>query len=228
MLLMKHNRRENALPEEWRIRKMYPEDRRHDGVRYRYDHRMEPYAYYDERIHGGEPEMRNYRRYSDGRFAPKSSMEYPEYDEYPDYEDEMRPIGFRDDDAYMGDTSYVGDKTHGSERTMGYASSTHTGRMTKDIADEWLHNMQNADGTTGPHWTFEQCKQVMQQHNMNCDPVEFWVAMNAVYSDFCKVNEKHGIRNIDYYVDAACAFWLEDKDAVKNKETAYYRYVVKH
>ena len=40
-------------------------------------------------------------------------MEYPEYDEYPDYEDEMRPIGFRDDDAYMGDTSYVGDKTHG-------------------------------------------------------------------------------------------------------------------
>lgn len=101
MLLMQHTRRENASPEEWRIRKTYPEDRQHYGVRYRYNH-IEPYGYYDERIHGGEPEMRNYRRYSDGRFAPKSNMEYPEYDEYPDYEDEMRPIGFRDDDAYIG------------------------------------------------------------------------------------------------------------------------------
>ena len=100
--------------------------------------------------------------------------------------------------------------------------------FTEEDAKAWTAKMENEDGTTGPHWTFEQCKQVMQQHNMNCDPVEFWVAMNAVYSDFCKVNEKHGIRNIDYYVDAACAFWLEDKDAVKNKEAAYYRYVVRH
>lgn len=227
MLLMR-NRRENASPEEWRIRKMYPEDRRHDGVRYHYDHHMEPYAYYDERIHGGEPEMRRYHRDSDGRFAPRSSTEWPEYDERLEYEGEMRTIGFRDDDAYMGDASFVGDPTRGSERTMGYASSTNAGRMTKDMAEEWLHGMQNADGTTGPHWTFEQCKQVMQQRGMSCDPVEFWVAMNAEYSDRCKVNEQHGIRNIDFYVDSACAFWLEDKDAVKNKEAAYYRYVVKH
>lgn len=101
MLLMQRGRKENASPEEWRIRKMYPEDRHHYGVRYHYGN-MEPYDYYDERIHGGEPEMRTYRRYSDGRFAPKNSVAWPRYDEYPDYEDEMRPIGFRDDDAYMG------------------------------------------------------------------------------------------------------------------------------
>ena len=121
-----------------------------------------------------------------------------------------------------------GQEANALEVNLGAADELARQLRLRDMADEWMHNMQNADGTTGPHWTFEQCKQVMQQHNMNCDPVEFWVAMNAVYSDFCKVNEKHGIRNIDYYVDAACAFWLEDKDAVKNKETAYYLYVVKH
>lgn len=227
MLLMQRGRKENASPEEWRIRKMYPEDRHHYGVRYHYGN-MEPYDYYDERIHGGEPEMRSYRRYSDGRFAPKNSVAWPRYDEHPDYEDEMRPIGFRDDDAYMGDTSFVGDKTRGSERSMGYAASANAGRMTKSMAEEWLHSMQNADGTTGPHWTFEQCKQVMQQRGLDCDPVEFWVAMNAEYSDRCAVNEKHGMRSIDFYADSACAFWLNDKDAVKDKEAAYYKYVVKH
>lgn len=111
---------------------------------------------------------------------------------------------------------------------MGYAASANAGRMTKSMAEEWLHSMQNADGTTGPHWTFEQCKQVMQQRGLDCDPVEFWVAMNAEYSDRCAVNEKHGMRSIDFYADSACAFWLNDKDAVKDKEAAYYKYVVKH
>ena len=75
MLLMQHTRRENASPEEWRIRKAYPENREHYGVRYEmprnryidpygYD---EPQSYYDERFHGGrEPEMRGYTRYSNG------------------------------------------------------------------------------------------------------------------------------------------------------------------
>ena len=219
MLLMQHNRRENLSPEEWRIRKMYPEDRQHYGARYRYNH-MEPYGYYDERIHGNEPEMRNYRRYSDGRFAPKSSLEYPEYDEHSGYSDEMRPIGFRDDESRTDGVSYIRDYRNERNRSAE--------KMDKATAEEWMRNLKNADGTTGAHWTIEQCKQVMQQHNMNCDPVEFWVAMNTLYSDLCKVNEKHGIRNIDYYVDAACAFWLYDNDAVKDKETAYYHYIVKH
>lgn len=227
MLLMKHNRRENALPEEWRIRKMYPEDRRHDGVRYRYDHRMEPYAYYDERIHGGEPEMRNYRRYSDGRFAPKSSMEYPEYDEYPDYEDEMRPIGFRDDDAYMGDTSYVGDKTRGSDKQLGYARGSGA-KLNREMAERWVRGMKNADGSTGEHWTMEQTSAIMERHGLRCNPVKFWVAMNAVYSDLSEVAERHGVGNDEFYADMAKSFWLCDKDAVEDKLAAYYENVVKH
>ena len=126
MLLMQRNRRSDFAPEEWRTRKAYPEDRQHYGVRYRYNH-IEPYgydepqSYYDERFHGGrELEMRGYTRYSNGRFAPHSSAEYPEYDEMPTYHEEgMRPIGFRDEPMRMGDTSYVGDKTHGSDKQLG-------------------------------------------------------------------------------------------------------------
>jgi hypothetical protein len=54
--------------------------------------------------------------------------------------------------------------------------------------------------------------------------------MNAEYSDRAVCNRKHGINddNIGYYVDAAMAFWLNDSDAVSDKEAAYYEHVVKH
>ncbi len=99
--------------------KTYPEDASITGVRYRYNH-VEPYGYYDERIHGGEPEMRNYRRYSDGRFAPKSSMEYPSMTSTPIMRTRCALLAFV---TMMLTWGYFlcGDKTHGSERTMGYA-----------------------------------------------------------------------------------------------------------
>ena len=88
--------------------------------------------------------------------------------------------------------------------------------------------MQNADGTHGAHWTMEQVNRIMQQKGLDVNPTEFWAAMNATYSDLCKVASKHGIDNIDFYTDVATAFWLKDKDAVRDKLAAYYEYVVKH
>lgn len=98
----------------------------------------------------------------------------------------------------------------------------------KRTAEEWAKNMQNEDGTTGPHWTMEQTKQVQAQKGIDCDPVKFWVAMNASYSDLCKFFKKHNINSIDAYVDYALAFWFDDKDAQKDKLERYYQYVVKH
>lgn len=208
----------------------YPESKfRDDRGREHYDNgryapmsrMIEPYSHHDEREHSGEPMSRGYHRYSDGRFAPRSRWDGHMPPVYYEEDDYMNPIGFRDD--------YVGDDLHGtSERMMGHAYGSGAGKMDRETAEEWMRHLKNADGTTGPHWTMEQCKQVMQQRGLNCDPVEFWVAMNAEYSDRCKVNEAHGIRNIDFYVDSAKAFWLDDKDAVSNKEAAYYAYVVKH
>ena len=91
-----------------------------------------------------------------------------------------------------------------------------------------MRQMQNADGTHGAHWTMEQVNRIMQQKGLDVNPTEFWAAMNATYSDLCKVASKHGIDNIDFYTDVATAFWLKDKDAVRDKLAAYYEYVVKH
>lgn len=195
-----------------------------------------------------EPEN---RRYSDGRFAPRSRYdmryndrmddryrtEYRMDDRYrkgekyriedyipPVYRgDEMNRIGFRDHD-----TSYVGDPVHERrDKMMGHASG-YGEKLDRETAERWMRSMENADGSTGAHWTKEQTNKIMQQKGIEHDPIEFWAAMNATYSDFCKVSAKYGVDNIDYYVDLACAFWLKDKDAVKDKLATYYEYVVKH
>ena len=216
MLLMQRNRRSDF------------EGREHYGVRYdmprsRY---IEPYGYdeplgyYDERIHGREPEM---RRYSNGRFAPRSSAEWPEYDDMPASANrDMRPIGFRD-----GSTSYVGDETRGTEKRMGYAKGEGA-RLNRQTAEKWVRGMKNADGSTGEHWTMEQTSAIMERHGLRCNPVKFWVAMNAVFSDLSEVAEKHGVGNEEFYADMAKSFWLCDRDAVEDKLGAYYENVVRH
>lgn len=216
MLLMQRNRRSDF------------EGREHYGVRYEmprsryiepygYD---EPLSYYDERIHGREPEM---RRYSNGRFAPRNSAEWPEYDDMPASANrDMRPIGFRD-----GSTSYVGDETRGTEKRMGYAKGEGA-RLNRQTAEKWVRSMKNADGSTGEHWTMEQISAIMERHGLRCNPVKFWVAMNAVYSDLSEVAEKHGVGNEEFYADMAKSFWLCDRDAVEDKLGAYYENVVRH
>ena len=88
--------------------------------------------------------------------------------------------------------------------------------------------MKNADGTTGPHWTMEKTEEARAQRGINCDALEFWVAMNMIYSDYAKVAEKVNANSMDFYVYMAKAF-LEDKDARNQggeKLAKYYEYVV--
>ena len=181
-----------------------------------------------------EPYDRGYRRYSDGRFAPRSSYPggyIPPVYHYPMYEEDdyMQPIGFRDDRMDMHGGSYVGDELHGGNgRMMGHAQMMRgVGKMDRQTAEDWTRRMKNEDGTTGAHWTMEQAEQVMRQHGIQCEPAEFYAALNMLYSDFCEVFKKHGVNKIDFYADMAKA-WLGDKDAVSDKLSAYYEYVVKH
>lgn len=100
-------------------------------------------------------------------------------------------------------------------------------KMTKEMAEAWTHHMQNEDGTMGAHWTMEQVKQVMAQRGIDCDPAEFYAAINMVYSDYSNVAKELGVNNIDFYAKMAKAF-LDDSDAEPNKLARYYEYVVKH
>ena len=96
-----------------------------------------------------------------------------------------------------------------------------------ETAKTWTKNMENADGTQGPHWSLEQTKQMMAQRKLSFNPSEFWVALNLVYSDFSQVAKKHGMGgSLEFYIDMAKAF-LDDKDAQPDKLMHYYESIVK-
>ena len=95
-----------------------------------------------------------------------------------------------------------------------------------DTAQAWTKKMKNEDGTQGPHWTLEQAKQIMAQRKIGLDPVQFWVTLNMIYSDFSPVAKKHGLGgSLEFYTDMAKAF-LTDKDAKPNKLSRYYEAIV--
>ena len=118
-----------------------------------------------------------------------------------------------------------GDHMTGSKPKKGSAKSDMG--MDEHLAKEWTAMMENEDGTKGPHWSMEQIKKVIEQRGIPGDPVEIWVAMNMMYSDYCKVAKKLGVNTMDFYAEMARAF-LDDKDAgAHDKLTAYYEYIVK-
>ena len=189
---------------------------------------------------GMEEMRRGRRRYKDGRFAPQSRYYPPEYGE--DHWDEPReephsremnnyPEQRRSDSPMSRIGFDMGGETHTGE-TLTFPShpvmhKEKGGRLTKETAEAWVEHMENEDGTRGPHWKMEQTEQIRRQKGLDCDPLEFWVAMNAAYSDLSKLAKKYSVNNMDYYVDYVLSYWFKDKDAVPNKLAAYYESVVK-
>lgn len=111
-----------------------------------------------------------------------------------------------------------------------YSRSSHkkgrSSELTEEDAKAWVKGMANADGTTGPHWSPEEVKQLVRQKGLSVDFWPFYAALNAEYSDRCKVYEKHGVNKLEFYIDCVKAFWLEDADAVKHKAAVYYDCIV--
>lgn len=93
----------------------------------------------------------------------------------------------------------------------------------RETAIHWAEHMQNADGSTGPHWTMEQTTAVMVSKGYHYDPAVWYAAMNMIYSDYFKTAKKHGVNTVEFYTDMAEAF-LDDKDAggPEEKISAYY------
>lgn len=112
-----------------------------------------------------------------------------------------------------------------------YPSEKKAAPLTRYMAEEWANNMENDDGTRGPHWTLDQAKQVMAQKEIGGSPIAWWITLNMMYSDYCKVAKKFGVNTVDFYTAMAEAF-LNDKDAVggggAEKLAAYYNAVVRH
>lgn len=111
-----------------------------------------------------------------------------------------------------------------------FRESTKMMSFTREDAMRWAEHMQNADGTTGPHWTMEQTSAVADASGIPHD-ISRWawgVTMNMMYSDYYDVARKFGVNVPEFYAELARAF-LMDKDGPgpEEKLCAYYRCIVK-
>lgn len=102
--------------------------------------------------------------------------------------------------------------------------------FTEADAKAWAEHMQNADGTTGPHWTMEQTTDVAESMGIPPDkiPRRAWgVAMNMMYLDCYDVAMQYGVNRPEFYAVLAKAF-LCDKDGPgpERKLMEYYGHVV--
>ena len=112
-----------------------------------------------------------------------------------------------------------------------FRESTKMMNFTREDAEKWAAKMQNADGTTGQHWTMEQTTAVAESMGIQAPVVPRWawgVTMNMMYSDYYDVARKFGVNVPEFYAELARAF-LMDKDGPgpEEKLCAYYRCIVK-
>lgn len=195
-------------------------------------------------------DRRGREHYDSGRYAPMRSERddgvrnaYDEMDSYyvpPVHETSTgyrydgggnRMIGFAGGEV---ESNYRMDASHHSRDEMEHRTSTkkpgYSGSdvqpMTREKAQSWVRKMKNSDNSTGEHWTYDQTFQLMKQRNIDCDPIEFYVVMNMLWSDYGKVAEKFGVSNVEYWAELSKAF-LMDKDAVEDKLAVYHECIVK-
>ena len=101
----------------------------------------------------------------------------------------------------------------------------------RETAMQWADNMQNDDGTTGPHWTMEQTTAVAESMGIQAPAVPRWawgVTMNMMYSDYYHVAVEFGLNRPEFYAALAKAFLLDkDGPGPEQKLMAYYEHIAK-
>lgn len=154
----------------------------------------------------------NWERYEIDRYRPRVRIGFTAPEEMPErYETRI-------------DNHYGTIRRTGGAKSMTRPAAYSDQSLTREEAESWVKEMHNADGTTGGKWTMEQARQQMAQRGINCDPVEFYVALNMMYSDYGKVAKELGVSNLDFYAKMAQAF-LTDEDADPDKLARYYHAV---
>lgn len=108
---------------------------------------------------------------------------------------------------------------HGYYKAIEYKlhKMAHGEHLTDEMAHKWVDDMENKDGTKGPHWTIEQTNQYAGRHN----PFDFFAVLNMIYSDY--YSPKFDTAT---YVELA-EDWLDDADVHDGKTLKYYMRVVK-
>lgn len=154
---------------------------------------------------------------------PRHKVQYEYYPEprYPEHK-------MYDDSAMEYDRGrYPQDMTGWRDETPVSKGRKMAQKLDERDAKEWMRTLKNADGSTGAHWTKEHTDNLRSQYNISCDPMEFWCAVNMLYSDYCTVAKAYNVCTAEFFAKLAVAF-LDDVDAVSGKLSEYWDCVVKH
>lgn len=149
------------------------------------------------------------------------------------YNDREYAHGDRAYDNVRSDRDYdrgYRDSDYDYDRNRDYDSHQEM-RLTKEDMHRWKQKMRNADGTTGEHFDMQQIMHGVEKLGIkmdNFDEKEFCLAVNMMYSDYCKVFKKYIPieKELPMCVEMARAF-LDDKDGPKPSEKlALYYYCI--
>ena len=101
----------------------------------------------------------------------------------------------------------------------------------RETAMQWAANMQNADGTTGPHWSMDQTTAVAEGMGIQPHEIPRWawgVTLNMMYSDYYPVAVEFGLNRPEFYAALAKAFLLDkDGPGPERKLMEYYEHIAK-
>ena len=105
----------------------------------------------------------------------------------------------------------------------------HGNALTKDEAEEWVHEMRAADGSRHVRWPLAEIRQYAGNFGVRGEDevIAFFAVMNALYTDYGMVAQKYGVDKVDFWADMAKAF-MHDVDAKPGKVRRYYDYIVDH
>ena len=142
-------------------------------------------------------------------------------------------ISYERPDGGRGNVSYFRAKPEEDrEKMMGFRQQQ--GRkekgegFDKQTAMEWVENMEDKDGVKGGMFTWHQAQQYGRNMGITGEQrlVEFYAAMNAMYSDYHAVGKKFGVDRPEFYAHLAKCF-IEDPDAVEDKVAVYYECIAR-
>ncbi len=171
-----------------------------------------------------------------GRYGRGGSMYRDRgYDDDYDYDETYEEPYDYDYDYAMRDGRRG---VRGSRRDRGYDDYDYADEedmhLSKREMQEWKRSMKNADGTMGEHYRLEEIMPMAEKMGVKFeefDEKEFCLAVNMMYSDYCKaMRESVALppdKELMTYIKLAKA-WLEDEDAPEGSEklALYYRCIV--
>lgn len=101
-------------------------------------------------------------------------------------------------------------------------------KITRELADMWVKSMSITDGSernNGIKWSLESASEVGNKIGFDWNKyskIDFFVAMNMVYSDYFRSAKKYDLQNDSVYFAELAKDWLCDEDAPCDKLYKYY------